>query len=193
MKMREEEDLNLDCSCSYIRRPLGRARGDGDWFLFFPSHRLAPGPFCADGTNGNDNSCATRPYNTMRVCPTPSFHLFFYRFISFLPSKVSQSSVNDVLVRRHFSFSHVRSIHALSIYIAAGRGARNTFVIQHLYYVWSLSASFIALASLSFSLSLSGVASDRTESSRYSHLLLEGNKDDGNKRTGTKGGERGRE
>ena len=152
MKMREEEDLNLDCSCSYIRRPLGRARGDGDWFLFFPSHRLAPGPFCADGTNGNDNSCATRPYNTMRVCPTPSFHLFFYRFISFLPSKVSQSSVNDVLVRRHFSFSHVRSIHALSIYIAAGRPGS----AQHIRHSTSLLCmeSIRVLYSIGLALSL---------------------------------------
>ena len=121
-------------------------------FYFFLRTGWLLGPFALMEQMATTTAARRAPIIRCVCVPLHHFTFFFYRFISFLPSKVSQSSVNDVLVRRHFSFSHVRSIHALSIYIAAGRGARNTFVIQHLYYVWSLSASFMALASLSLSI-----------------------------------------
>ena len=90
-------------------------------FYFFLRTGWLLGPFALMEQMATTTAARRAPIIRCVCVPLHHFTFFFYRFISFLPSKVSQSSVNDVLVRRHFSFSHVRSIHALSIYIAAGR------------------------------------------------------------------------
>ena len=160
-------------------------------FYFFLRTGWLLGPFALMEQMATTTAARRAPI--IRCVCVPLHHFTFFLPFHFFSSFKSQPVVCQWRTSPSPFFIFPRTQHTRSLYLYSGRpaGERATHSSFNIFIMYGVYPR--PLWHWPRSLSLSGVASDRTESSRYSHLLLEGNKDDGNKRKGTKGGERGRE